>query len=261
MFIVFLGASAIAAADAQDAPRPAATEPASRPVVAEDAAKLIAAIRNDDIIWEIEFPSERWRKFWWIGPHYSPRARRDTATYTLIPYPHPNVGKNRIDGDVKEKLPPPPFPFREVAKPLVDAMEDSDRWIAAHVVLTHLTMRGGLQLRKGLRWRWPWTVQGSAGWLMNLDDRKDLPKLPNGAYEDKVGGLCVELLPKDPARDFELDGTPAGEWTVRPCAATIDAAQREPLRKWWLDRLRLLAEADAAQPPATAPATRPARRD
>jgi len=259
--LLLINALAARAADAPDKQPAAATRPAGEVPPKRDAAKLITAIRNDDLVWEMEFPTENHKNFWWIGPHYSPHGRRDSATRTLIPYPPPFVGQNGLEADNEEEWADPPFRFREIARPLVDTLKDPDRWIAAHVVLSHLVMMGDPEardLRKAMRWPWPWMIQGTMAWLINVDDRENLKKLPNGAYLETFGGLRVELTPGGPERTFELGGTPGGEWRVQTCTAKVDPAQREPLHKWWLERLDLLAKADAANPPAKGPATKPA---
>ena len=222
--------------------------PAAQPTKAD---ALVAAIRNADLIWEIQFPVPENNRdgFWWIGPHFSPRGRSGTATYVLMPFPPAWAeGEGRENGPEPGDDEPrrPPFRLQEVSEPLLKALDDPDRWVAAHAILTHVTLRGepdGVRLRKAMGWPRDAIIPGNLLWV--IQRREDLKRRDDGWYEDSFIGLRVELRPEGPERRYAEWGTPGGRWTVREAMARVDASQQAPIREWWAERLRRAARAAA----------------
>lgn len=233
-------------------PIPDKVQPPAEQPTKPDA--LVAAIRNGDLIWEIQFPVPESNRdgFWWVGPHFSPRGRHGTATYALMPFPPAWAeGAGRENGPEPGDDAPrrPPFRLREVGEPLLKALDDPDRWVAAHVILTHVTLRGepdgksASRLKKAINWPRDAIVPGNLLWV--IQEREDLRRRDDGWYEDSFVGLRFELRPEGPERRYAEWGTPGGKWIVREAMARVDVSQQAPIREKWAERLRRATRAAA----------------
>ena len=168
------------------------------------AAGVVSRIRNEQVIWEIERPANRFPDLK-LGPHHSPRGGPGTATQVLAP----NVP---VQGIV---VPPAarhrPFPADALVPPLLSALEDPDRWVAAHVLLSRLSPR--------------WVdVAFKAG----PDD---------ATFLYTYNGLRAELRARGGRRFFSYSPSYGDNFDVQACAASIDPAQHARIRDWWHRRL------------------------
>jgi hypothetical protein len=177
---------------------------------------LAAAVRDDQLVWEVNcytpvFPDYGYRT------HYSPRGRQGTPVSALAP----------LDPDTawdpkrwRFRVWRPPFPADVVARPLLAALEDPDRWVAAHVVLTRVAAR---------RYEFAFDDHGVDVLL--------LP--PDGNFLLTENGLRAVLYPGPATGTYTYNpGTSyPDEFRVHPCSARIDPGQRPALLEQWHRRL------------------------
>lgn len=176
--------------------------------------RIVAQLHNDQVAWDI---SRRTRLFFkpvsgQPEPFFSPRGRPGTAAQVLCPfdpldefeetYSLPNPARHR------------PFSKEALTPALLKAMDDPQRWVAAHVVLTRLN--------------------GGRGPGIGRPDRNE--RLPaQRVYE--FNGVTARLRPTGPAYEWTDDNSDGCYWEVTPCAADVDPAQRERTREYWHGRL------------------------
>jgi hypothetical protein len=164
-----------------------------------EAARLMAArvarIRNDQLRWEA-----------WGDLRYN---RREPPKGAATPWGRPGSAAEFVPSNEAVYLPP------DAVHPLLAALEDPDRFVAAHVLLTTRDYR-------------PWRV-ASDHWYRTF--RWTGPWRPGrGDY----AGLAVELTPTN--RFAPDDGS--DQYTVE-CDARVDPAQLPAIRDHWhevLDR-------------------------
>jgi hypothetical protein len=188
---------------------------------------LVGAIRNDQLIWEIEWPTPDTYKDLEVGPHFSPRGRPLSPIQVLAPW---RPWQSHENSPAR-----PPLPLELLAEPLLDALRDPDRWVAAHVVLMHIVLRGegkteGQFQRRFLR---GYYLKEFMGW-----PREDFAREAVETYRYDFGDLRVLLRPVGAERLFDYGGSYGGKFTVRSAVPRIDESQMEPLRQWWEDRLK-----------------------
>jgi hypothetical protein len=203
---------------------PASTAPATGRAVAsaardadwESAASLAARLTAADYRWGVAV-GFAWRveggrematpAVWADGPFPSKLARRLLAGH---------AGRDPEPGD-------PMFPIGELVPPLLRALDDPARAVAAHVTLEMLTGDAAAYL--------PPTRPPAA---LRPGDREG-PRL-RGPYTVTYEGLDIELTP-DPPEPVTAESTPGGTlWHYR-CVVRVDPAQFAGLRSHWLHLL------------------------
>lgn len=191
--------------------------------------QLTAEMRNDDVLWEVC----RSNALWTYPPkpkdslHFSPRGRIGSATNRLAP-------RGPAVEDVDEmSVPPqefprwrlPPYTLPQVARLLLAALEDENRWIAAHVALDWIARAdlrfGGLPSTH---------VVPQPTSLTPLDPD------PSDRFACSVDGLSAELHAIGESWAFKPTDEDIGG-RVRNCNATIDPALRRTLIEQWHNRL------------------------
>ena len=211
------------------------TYPFSRPPFAAFADRIppctalptesAAAMRNDDVVWEVF----RERKLMPFGQrtatlHFSPRGRPGTGTCQLAPN-----GPARHDDEYAEQ--PVEFPdwrlapytLPQTSRVLLAALEDEDRWVAAHVVLDNI---GFSMWRQSL----PAVYQRPTSYSFE--------RLPDGAENQfvcVVDGMRVDLTGVGPEARWDCCSMVAGH--MQACDARIDPTQRPALVEQWHRRL------------------------
>lgn len=180
------------------------------------AAALAGRIRNEQVVWEVERPARSFEDLK-LGPRYSPRGGPGTATQTFAPAdpvgffdltPGPNSYR--------------PFTAGEAAPALLDALEDPDQWVAAHVLLDKLT--------RDDRYRRSVGTGAGAGWFESLSGS-------GPDFRQTVDGLDVRLESYGPTRYFTYSPSYGDDFDVQACRPTIDPAQQPAIRDQWHRRL------------------------
>lgn len=188
--------------------------------------ELAAAMRNEDLVWQVYlFDGRLPHSLPKVTDHDCPRGRLGTPTSDLAPCGVEGSDELCVD-EAEPALPPwrlPPYTLAQTARPLLAALEDEKRWVAAHVALR---------------------------WIARSDERAGL--IPAGEWPDSA----FQRRPDDPDRftletcglhaDLHAVG-PETSWIccyrapqdgrVRDCQVTIDPAQRGALLDWWHRRL------------------------
>ena len=191
-----------------------ATAPATRPA-SPTPGELVAQLRNDQILWEVGYPvyaSPREQ----MGLHYSPRARADTPAGVLAPVDPGEESPEFMRGASWQGWPRPPFSAAELARLLLEALEDPDRFAAAHVVL--------MQAEDNTYWQYR---------LRKQSFRQDPDNLFR--FDVEADGLRAELITDGNPGHFYLYGD--REVQVVACAGRVDPAQRFRLVRQWHARL------------------------
>ena len=186
------------------------------PAVSQTPEALAAALRNEQVVWEWGLPAGG------PVPHFSPRGRRDTAAGVLAPH-EPGTVDN-----FDPAYPPwrsPSYTLAQVARPVLAALEDPDRWVAAHVVLHRLARRRG---QAGFQ------VAASAFEPTAVQDpAADEAPIPRILVTD---GLPAEVRGSG-STWFYVYGSHGELYEAQACAATIEPAQRASLVARWHRRL------------------------
>jgi hypothetical protein len=203
---------------------------------------LAAGMRNGQLVWEVR---RHRAPGWWDGrsyePHFSPRGARGSPTQTMAAYYEVEAYEiydalfDLYDSDPNSHR---PFTGPQAAPALLAALEDPDRWVAAHVVLTRLFDQPRLWNGNG---RVHPAVAGGGGSTANHGDgQHDAEALLAHTFN----GLRVDLrllgddgdererlyVDHDNPLDYDY-------YVVRPCRATIDPAQQAAVRDQWHRRL------------------------
>ena len=188
----------------------------------ETPGRLAAGLHNDQVVWEVEYPANTFPNLR-LGPHWTPRGRPGTAVDALAPVNPGETADPMVAGPRKFRT-PPPFPMSEAAAPLLAALEDPDRFVAAHVVLALLDHD---------RYR----RMGRTPGIWQADTVQFEPR-PDGSFLHTHLGLRAELRPLGgPARPYSYSPSYGDDYVVRACTARIDPAQLATIRDRWHRRL------------------------
>jgi hypothetical protein len=180
-------------------------------------AQLIPAIRNDQIVWEVEYSGSAFAELE-LASHFSPRARPGTAAAGLAPVEE--------DDDHALAL---PFRLDEVARPLLAALEDPRRFVAAHVVLMGAKDRAYWQNLRARR-------------LSSFDDDRFV-------FDLDADGLRARLTAaRGSGRSFSGTYRFRYGMAVLTCAATVDPGEQARVARQWHERL----DVETAKAPSAA---------
>jgi len=182
-------------------------------------AALAAEMRNADLVWEA------WRidnLFPWgrrdAVAHFSPRGRRGSATAQLAP----NEVTRCASGWGEPPVRFPPYTLAQAARPLLAALEDPNRWVAAHVALASI---GRSSRRAGT----PLAYRPDPDTFSRIGSEED-------QFLFSVDTLAVRLHGVGPERPWRCcsDGISG---TIQTCVPSIDALEREAFIDRWHRRL------------------------
>jgi hypothetical protein len=193
--------------------------------------ELARQVRNDDLVWEV-YREDNWlnlpgrRRA--ASLHFSPRGRPGSATCELAPRA-PAVHEIAEDARRPQAFPEwrlPPYTLPQVARPMLAALEDEGRWVAAHVVLDWV----GQSMRR----------EGAAPGYAPSPERFERVGAAEDEFACSVDGLRAELRGRGPEAYWSANSS-ATRGTAQGCEARIDPAQRGALLRLWHDRLDVAA--------------------
>ena len=199
-------------------PPPEAVPPWLAATAGGTPAEWVGRLGNDQVVWEVEFPLRTFPDLK-LGPHYTPRARDGTPAYVLAPVdpgekmpPEMNFGPTRL-------RPRPPFALARMARPLLAALEDPGRFVAAHVVL--------MQAADNVYWR-----RDAPGRHFERAENDPL------GFVLEADGLRADLKAAvGPGRFYTYSPSYGDDFEVCACSASVDARQRHDLVRQWHARL------------------------
>lgn len=188
--------------------------------------ELVAAMRNEDLMWQIYLFDGRPPRTPNVRDHASPRGRPGTATSDLAPRGEEDHYDDLCVDEAHPAFPPwrlPPYTLAQTGKLLLAALEDEDRWIAAHVALAWIA---GSDEEAGIRPRSEWPP---------FKFRRDASSPDR--YEMEMSGLHAELHAHGSEKSYICCYRAPQDGRTRECRPTIDPSQRARLVDWWHRRL------------------------
>ncbi len=188
--------------------------------------ELAPRLRNGDIVWEVFrepnlLPWGRRDAY----AHFSPRGRSGSATCQLAP-----LGPATYEDEghtTPVEFPddrPPPYTLAQTGRLLLAALEDEERWIAAHVVLVHIA-----------RFEKPGAYNRQ---------RPSFGRTRGGAenrFLSSLDGMDADLTGSGPEARWKCCSRRSG-WTQH-CDAVVNPGQRAALLDQWHRRLDVAAVA------------------
>jgi hypothetical protein len=190
---------------------PPALTPLDRPGT---PASVVASIRNDQIVWDmirVGGASRSAGRFDGTGTPMllSPRAAQGTPVSALSPFDGTVWIRATFTSNAMVRY--HPFTAAQLTPPLLRALEDPDRWLVAHVLLTRLDSgpRGGYEA-----------------------EPLDLMQGPT------FGGVSLRLVRVGSEAHWNFHSGAIDElWWVTPCAAKANGFQMAEVRERWHQRL------------------------
>lgn len=189
-------------------------------------SELVADLRNGDLVWEVYRENKvlpwGWRT---ASLHFSPRGRPGSPAFQLAP--RGPVGHDDEYRGQPLEFPEwrlPPYTLPQTARHLLAALEDEDRWVAAHAVLDRVGRREGR----------PWAYTP----LKELFERV---RAAEGEFVCSTDGLRAELRGVGEESPWTCCSMTSG--MTQACEPDIDRAQQAVIIEQWHRRLDVPAVA------------------